>query len=831
MNNIIEIEGKITSIISTINPNFTIVKLKGNIAENTMRLSTFTAKGKIPAPSKGDFIKVKGFWSNDSYGSYFYVQEASNNLSEQENLMLNFLTSGFISGITVSAARDIIAKYGNNISAVFSAPEKLLKIRDIGQKRLANIIQSYNENMAYFKIFELTKGSMTIGMIKKIVNKYGDKAFDVLATNPYMLIYDFKGIGFKKADKFALDIGINETDEQRYCAAITFALNQAEAENGDVFLYKDEIEDRALEALFPTSFLKRIFYVTVLNTTIPSNSSSEWDELNIKRMPEKSLINIVKTWNDIDSNTGFFKSEKYISDFKLTSEEADAIDSYISFRNDFKEKLPDLLLKEHQEKRLVIDEDRIYRKASYDEETQISARIAQILSKPLEEPVIIPSRQDLVDVITKIEKEEQHELGDLQIKAVGTSLQNTLSVITGGPGRGKTTIIKTIIEAWAKAGNSYNNCILLAPTGRAAQRMTESIGISDIQAQTVHRYILQNTLANNCLIIVDEFSMVDMSLLHSLLVPMGRVDDKINNGSNNIYIFVGDHNQLPSVGYGSVLKDLINSSKIPTTILSKCYRSSGSISKNADKVLEGSSLGDLIFDEQYKFYKISRENKSNTPNVVLNIYTELRKRYTPKDIAILTCRREDTACSADSLNKLIQEKYNPFTNSLNELKFQSHEKTICFRLGDRVIHMKNEKNMPVKRFDRKSNSYYDGLGCFNGETGEITAVDSINRTIEVTFDDKKIAVYTMEYLPLLSLAYAITTHKSQGSEYPAIIHIENSDDFRMARREIYYTAATRAKSECHIVGDVSILNMSLKNTIIKPRNTYLAARIKSIEIK
>lgn len=819
----IELEGKISSIVSTINPNFTIVKLKGNIDKQASRLSTFTAKGKIPAPSKGDYIKLKGFWSSDNYGPYFYVSEASNNLSEQENLMLNFLTSGFISGLTVNAARDIIEKYGDNVSTVFTSPDKLLKIKDVGPKRLSTIISSYNENINYFKIFELTKGAMTMHMIKKIVNKYEDKAYNVLSKNPYLLIYDFKGIGFKKADKIALDIGLKETDEKRYCAAITYALNNAETENGDVFLYNDEIEAGALEALFPVSFLKRIFYVTVLNTTIPSDKSTEWDELNIKKMPEKSLLSIINGWNEINPNTGFFKSEKYISDFQLTSEEADAIDTFIAFRNDFKEKLPDLLLKEQEKGNLIIDDCRIYRKESFVKESQIATRIADILSKPFLDGIIKPSRETLISTIARIEKEENHELGDLQIKAVITSLQNMLSVITGGPGRGKTTIVKTIIEAWAAAGNSYNNCILLAPTGRAAQRMTESIGIPSIQAQTVHRFILQNSIVNNCLFIVDEFSMVDMSLMHSLLVPSYSTNG--NNGTNNVFVFVGDHNQLPSVGYGSVLKDLINSGVIPTTVLSKCYRSSGSISKNADGILEGNTLKDLLFDEQYIFHKVARENKSTTPDVVLNIYSELRTRYSPKDIAILTCRREETACSAEALNKVIQNKFNPYTNDNNELKVRIGEKTHCFRLHDRVIHLKNENSMKVYRYDKSSDSYYEGLGCFNGETGEVTSVDPIRRCITVTFDDKKRAEYSMEHIHLLALAYAITTHKSQGSEYPAIIHIENSDDFKMARREIYYTATTRPKTECHVVGDPSIINMSLKNSMVRPRNTYLKERI------
>ena len=538
-------------------------------------------------------------------------------------------------------------------------------------------------------------------------------------------------------------------------------------------------------------------------------------------MPEKSLLYIIKNWNVYDSIKNCYKSEVFTKQYELSLNEVDTIDTFIAKRNSFLEVFPDLLVEEVNCNHLVIDDTRIYTSTNYNLEQKITEMLfAGLTNHSLAKYQIkTPTKEQIMSAITKIEKEEGHELGDLQIKAVATSLVKNISLITGGPGRGKTTIIKTIIEGWRSCGNDVSKCILLAPTGRAAQRMTESIGQPDIlRAQTIHRLILQVNSLSGCLIIVDEMSMVDMPLFYELL-SLGAVQNK--------FVLVGDHNQLPSVGHGKILKDIFDSNVIPFTFLSKCYRSSGSIAQNADKINDGFAFKDLVFDAQYNFHCINKENKDTTLSKIIEIYKELLKRYPTKDVCILSCRRKDCDTSANNINRHLQELINPVTNPDNELKIYMYGDTQSFRVNDRVMHIKNNYSIPTTIYDEVSKEKIESLGCFNGETGTIIGVDSLSKKVNVRFDDGKECLYSIENLDELTLAYAITVHKSQGSEYPAIIHVENTNDFMMLSRKIFYTASSRGKNEVHLIGDPSCFNMAIKNTYVAERNTYLSNRLKN----
>ncbi|MBQ2897231.1 MAG: ATP-dependent RecD-like DNA helicase [Clostridia bacterium] len=428
---------------------------------------------------------------------------------------------------------------------------------------------------------------------------------------------------------------------------------------------------------------------------------------------------------------------------------------------------------------------------------------------------------ELVKIIEKVEKHTKITLNSAQKKAVINALTMPVLVITGGPGTGKTTVINTIINAMELSGKTVT---LAAPTGRAAKRISE---LSGREAKTIHRLLESNFSCDedktvfsrnetNPLdakaVIIDEMSMVDLMLFNSLLkaIPEGTT-----------LIMVGDADQLPSVGPGNVLRDIIRSGGIETVQLTEIFRQAqeSMIVVNAHRINSG--LFPYLNEQNKDFFFIKRQS----PEQIISTIVELVKTRLPKtydldpfcDIQVLTPTRKG-AVGVNSLNKALQEALNP---PENRLKTQQEIGGILFRELDKVMQIKNNYDIEWESANQKE----IGLGLFNGDIGIVEKIDKEYELMNITFDGEKEVIYPFSYASDLEQAYATTIHKSQGSEFPVVIIPMFPAPISLMSRNLLYTAVTRAKKLVVLVGQAGVLEQMVKNNSEVNRFSGLKERL------
>lgn len=425
--------------------------------------------------------------------------------------------------------------------------------------------------------------------------------------------------------------------------------------------------------------------------------------------------------------------------------------------------------------------------------------------------------------IRSIEKQTGMQLDEHQITAVKEAVRNGLLVITGGPGTGKTTTINTIIKYFEMEGMDI---FLAAPTGRAAKRMSETTGF---EARTVHRMLElnggmegsagferneQNPLETD-VIIVDEMSMVDITLMHSLLKA-------ISIGTR--LILVGDVNQLPSVGPGSVLRDIINSHACNVVMLTKIFRqaSTSDIIVNAHKINQGEEV--VLDNKSMDFFFLKRYDADVIISVVLQLIKQKLPKFvdaTPYDIQVLTPMRKGLL-GVERLNGILQQYLNPPMKH----KLEKEHGDIIFREGDKVMQTKNNYQLAWEIRTKLGLCVDKGTGVFNGDMGIIREINDFAETMTVEFDEGRMVEYSYKLLDELELAYAITIHKSQGSEYPAVVIPLLSGPSMLMNRNLLYTAVTRARKCVTLVGNDMTFAEMIQNTSQQKRYSGLAARLK-----
>ena len=430
--------------------------------------------------------------------------------------------------------------------------------------------------------------------------------------------------------------------------------------------------------------------------------------------------------------------------------------------------------------------------------------------------------------IAQIEKETGTTLDEMQKKAVTEAAGHGLFILTGGPGTGKTTTINAIIRFFEGEGSELR---LAAPTGRAAKRMTEATGY---EAQTIHRLLELNGMpeeerqgqavhfernAENPLeadvIIIDEMSMVDIQLMHSLLLA-------VTAGTR--LILVGDENQLPSVGPGNVLRDIIRSGEFPVVELKKIFRqaSESDIVVNAHKINRGEQV--TLSNKSSDFFFLKRQDADIIIRVVIALIQEKLPRYVeakPFDIQVLTPMRKGLL-GVERLNQILQRYLNPPEPSKKEKEYGQG----LFREGDKVMQIRNNYQLEWEITTKYGLTVDKGMGIFNGDMGIVTEINTYTETLEVEYDEKRKVKYPFELLEELELAYAITIHKSQGSEYPAVVIPLLSGPRQLFHRNLLYTAITRARKCVTIVGNDQTFQEMIRNTNEHNRNTSLAERIR-----
>lgn len=433
--------------------------------------------------------------------------------------------------------------------------------------------------------------------------------------------------------------------------------------------------------------------------------------------------------------------------------------------------------------------------------------------------------KSVLDRIHRIEKNEDIELDDMQRNAVLQAVSSGLLVVTGGPGTGKTTTINTIIRYFEDEGMEIR---LGAPTGRAAKRMTEATGC---EAQTIHRMLElsgapedgktasfmrnEDNPIDADVIIIDEMSMVDIFLMNSLLKA-------ITAGTR--LILVGDVNQLPSVGPGNVLRDIIDSERFTVVKLTKIFRQAkeSDIIVNAHKINDGEKFP--IGPTSKDFIFIKREEANNVLGAMITLISQKLPKYVdaqPFDIQVLTPTRKGLL-GVERLNTVLQEYLNPKDTGKQEKEGSS----TLFREGDKVMQIKNNYQLEWETRGKNGIAVDRGMGVFNGDMGVIDNINFYTEKVTVKFDDDRYVEYPFKQLEELELAYAVTVHKSQGSEYPAVVIPLLSGPRMLMNRNILYTAVTRAKKCVCIVGTEEVFYGMVDNTNEQKRYSTLAQRIR-----
>lgn len=462
------------------------------------------------------------------------------------------------------------------------------------------------------------------------------------------------------------------------------------------------------------------------------------------------------------------------------------------------------------EKKLILkeidDNQAVFLSTFYYTELNIARMLLELNISTPEDDYILGVKMDTVEDMSGI------HLDDLQRQAVVATQNNGVSIITGGPGTGKTTTINAIIQLFESDGLEVS---LAAPTGRAAKRMTEATGH---EAKTIHRMLEisggqsddpeldakfgrneQNPLETD-VVIVDEMSMVDTFLMHAFLKAV-TVGTRL--------VFVGDVNQLASVGPGNVLKDIIESECFKVVRLTKVFRQAGEsgIVTNAHKINEGkevkldNSFGDFLY--------IERENAQMALNATIGLIKTKLPAYVganEMDIQVLTPMRNGIL-GVNSLNPGLQMYMNPPDKNKNEKEIAG----VVFREGDKVMQIKNNYQLEWEQRTDKGFLVDSGSGIFNGDMGIITKINNLTNYIEVKFDDDRYVTYDSKQAEELELAYAVTIHKSQGSEYPAVVMPLVSGASMLMTRNLLYTGVTRAKKCVCIVGRKETFNAMVKN--------------------
>lgn len=680
--------------------------------------TTYTVTGHGTKPLVGDRLEVKGHWvQHKRYGRQFAADGWSRVIPESVDGIERFLGSGAVKGMGPALAHRVVAHFGKDTMEILEKDaQRLLEIEGIGPKKLAVITKSFYEEKQINDIaYDLEQHGVAGRYAGRLLQKYGDDVKYVLTKEPYRMIHEIDGFGFKTADQIALAYGMDRQSPQRLGAGLAYVL-QTMTQNGHVCIPDSELVRRA-------AFLLQA------------------DALG--------LHDILQDTVDMGQlRTADFEGTVYV-----------------------------------------------YTPEAYEEEEAIAGRIREMAAmKPL-------SLKTHVQLFLDRWQDSCHfELADKQREAVEKSLQSGMTVITGGPGTGKTTVVQTIIRLAEQEGLRI---LLCAPTGRAAKRLAET---TQRKAKTIHRLLVpdgyvgrvqsfeynETKLLPADLVIVDEVSMLDMEMMYHLLnalKPQCRC------------ILVGDADQLPSVGAGAVLHDVIASETVPVVRLDTIFRQKegGRIVTNAHLINNG-RLPVVNADLEFRFVEIETEADGATQIGAL-YRSEVEETGDEFAVQVLSPMYKDP-CGVDNLNQLIQERLNPAIPGKGELKGRH----MIFRVGDKVM--------------QKHNDYEKGV--FNGDIGQIFAVQ--HDMVYVRYPEQDVK-YEGAEIDEITLAYAITVHKSQGSEYHTVIMALVNSHSIMLQRNLFYTAVTRAKRKVILVGTKRAVQTAVQNQRTSRRFTLLIPRL------
>ncbi|MCI9203239.1 MAG: ATP-dependent RecD-like DNA helicase [Lachnospiraceae bacterium] len=723
--------------------------------------------GSFHTIETGETLELEGnFVEHPLYGMQLKVEQAQRVQPDDETSMVRYLGSGAIKGVGESLAARIVKKFGrDSFRVIEEEPERLAEIKGISERKAREIAEQMLEKKDVREAYVfLQKYGISNTLAVKIFNRYGMELYGIMKENPYKLAEDIDGIGFKKADEIAAKVGIHTDSDFRVRSGIMYALFQAAGE-GHTYLPDGILMKRTAELLM---LREEVIALQLSNLAMDK-------KLVIKKAGEEKRI---------------YASSYYYAELNCAR------------------MLHDLNI-------MVSDTG-----AEGQKETE-ELKIKRLLQE--------------------LEKEQGIILDDLQKRAVLQSVRSGVMILSGGPGTGKTTTINTIIRYFETEGMDI---LLAAPTGRAAKRMTEATGY---EARTIHRLLEingamegssakpeedstwqkegkraqferneENPLETD-VVIIDEMSMVDIHLFKSLL-------SAVSVGTR--LIMVGDVDQLPSVGPGQVLQDLINSRAFPVVILKRIFRQAGEsdIVVNAHKINRGEEIE--LNNKSMDFFFLERKDVNVIYKHMIQLIREKLPPYVnagPYDIQVLTPMRKGNL-GVEVLNGILQQYLNPPDGKKKEHRLGER----LFREGDKVMQIKNNYQIPWEVVSKYGISVDSGMGIFNGDMGIITKIDEASSLLEVEYDEHRRAEYSFSGLDEIELAYAVTIHKSQGSEYPAVLLPIMNGPKPLLNRNLLYTAVTRAKKCVTILGSRETLREMIQNEKQHRRYTSLCDRIKEM---
>lgn len=743
------------------------------VMTGVMEGKTYTLVGTLPGIEAGENIKADGHEATHQiYGTQFVIDQYQVVAPKTQEAVERYLGSGAIKGIGAAMASRIVKKFGDDTMRIIEEePERLAEIKGISARKAMDIAASVNakRDMQDAVMF-LQKYGISINLAGKIYNRYGNEMYDIVRDNPYRLAEDIEGLGFRTCDEIARNAGIAEDSAFRIESGIQYALGMAES-GGHCYLPLPELWS-SVESLLNITIQDMNQYLLALQMK---------GRVMVKSSRPRSI-------SDVD--------------------EVPVFDANPSLHAD--------------------PATHVYRASIYYTELQVATMLKD-LNVTVENAELDAKRALTIDEITE---KNGIELDPLQRDAVLTAGHSGLLVITGGPGTGKTTTINTIIRMFADEGKTI---LLGAPTGRAAKRMSEATGWP---ASTIHRLLEyqgrpdededggdqvrghfernENNPLECDVVIIDEMSMVDIFLMNALLKAIHR---------GTRLIMVGDANQLPSVGAGNVLRDIIGSGVIRTIQLRHIFRQAAAsdIVVNAHKINEGEPVDLSKRSKDFLFIK------SQTPDQIFAAIAALVLNKLPGylgvdpfDIQIMTPQRKG-ALGVERLNQLLQEQMNPKSSRKTEKEIGG----TLFRVGDKVMQIRNDYNLIWEIRGRYGIPTEKGEGVFNGDIGIITEINSFAQNLTVRFDDRFVE-YAFKDCESLELAYAITIHKSQGSEYPAVVVPMYQGPSMLMNRNLLYTAVTRAKSCVCLVGNPPIFEQMLHNASEAKRYSSLSERLQEV---
>ena len=747
---------------------------------------------------------------------------------ELEGQIINIIYKNETNSYTVA---DFITKNKEEITVVGYLPfinsGDTLKIvgnivthPDYGEQFKINVFEKLMPSTPEALEKYLTNGSFKgIGpaTAKKIVNKFGEDTINIIKLEPEKLTL-IKGITKEKAFEIAEEFLKNWEIWQIVGFLDKFGIGPQAAENIYKKLGEDAIEQIQSNPYILIDVANKVNFEKIDKVAL--TLGFEFD--NYKRVRSGIKYGLSRIALNGNSAVIYENLVKYVKE--LLNVNANAVeDALINMRA----------------KDEIILEDRddnvewVYLKPFYEAEKNIAEKIT-LLNNYENIKKIKKFSQELGEVEKKIEI----TLSKKQKEAIESINKNNVCIITGGPGTGKTTIIKAIIELYKRHGMKP---VLCAPTGRAAKRMTETTGQ---EAKTLHRLLELGGIASDDadlfnvdmfvtpidgdIIIVDETSMVDMFLMNYLLKAVYK---------GTKLVLVGDINQLPSVGPGTILKDIIESGKVKTIVLDQIFRQAAKskIILNSHRVNNGEWFVEensiIKDDEQIEllndFFWINENHQEKVLEEITSLCSGRLKKYGDyeffNNIQIITPTKKGIN-GTKNLNKILQEKLNVSDESKSERTFGE----VVFREKDRVMQTKNNYNLVWEKEDKKSFKIEVGNGIYNGELGIIEKINEVDRTVTIKFDDGKKATYESADLEQLEHAYAITVHKAQGSEFDVVIIPISGIAPMLQTRNLLYTAITRAKKLIILIGNKSTIEFMIKNNNTKNRNTGLKYKLEQL---